>query len=201
VISTEVRAMTLQAELINAQTPRHEPWDFDVLLAADWRELRATRLRALRESPHAFVATYAEEVALGEKQWRSRLRWTTWMVARLDGETIGLARLRRPDEELSDVRYIESVWIDPAHRRKGLARAMMEELESYARNRTITQLRLWVLDTNPLAWKAYIELGFAPEQGEQDVQDTRKRTSSGTRVKERRMSKDIRPPLLKEFLG
>ena len=182
--------MTLQAELVNAQTPQDEPWKFDVLLAADWRELRATRLRALRESPHAFVATYAEEVALGEKHWRSRLWWTTWMVARQGRETIGLARLRTPDEKPSDVRYIESVWVDPAQRRRGLAREMMEELETYARTKRLTYLRLWVLDTNESAADVYVKLGYSSELPER-VQATTKLSADGVPVYERRMVKCI----------
>ena len=184
--------MTLQAEPINAQARQRKPWNFDVLLAADWRELRATRLRALRESPHAFVATYAEEVALGEKHWRSRLWWTTWMVARLGDETIGLARLRTPDDEPSDVRYIESVWVHPDHRCQGVVRSMMEELELHAMRAGVTRLRLWVLDTNQSAADVYIKLGYHPEPGR--VQESPKASLDSMPVYERRMVKDVLAP-------
>ena len=39
----------------------------------DWPAYRAIRLAALVDSPDAFVATHAEETALGEADWRARM--------------------------------------------------------------------------------------------------------------------------------
>ena len=175
-------------ELVDAPAPSSELWDLDVLGAADWQELRATRLRALGDSPHAFVATYAAEATLPEAYWRGRIESSTWMVARIDGEAIGLARLRRPEDEPPEVRYVESVWVDPVHRCKGVVRSMLEELESYALKKDVSHLRLWVLDTNESARDAYLKLDFSPELGADDVNRTKK-TVAGKPVMERRMIK------------
>jgi ribosomal protein S18 acetylase RimI-like enzyme len=187
--------MTVQTELserVDVPTPRSQPWDLDILCAADWQELRKIRLQALADSPHAFVAAYAEEAQPPEEHWRDRIESSTWMVARDDGETIGLARLSTPNDEPPEtVRYIESVWVEPDHRCRGVVRSMVEELEWLASTDGVSRLRLWVLDTNPAAWDAYLKLGFSPELSVEDVKETTKTTSTGQLVIERRMVKDI----------
>ena len=190
--------MTLQLpERVHASTPRSEPWKLHVLGTADWQELQDTRLHALEESPHAFVATYTEEALLPELYWRSRIESSTWMVAREGGQTIGLARLRTPEDEPRtpedeplDVRYIESVWVQPDHRCNGVVRSMMEELELHALGAGVARLRLWVLDTNRSAADAYVKLGFGSELPER-AQATTKLSADGMPVYERRMVKGI----------
>jgi ribosomal protein S18 acetylase RimI-like enzyme len=183
--------MTLQLpERVHASTPRSESWKLHVLGATDWQELQDTRLHALEESPHAFVATYTEEALLPELYWRSRIESSTWMVAREGGQTIGLARLRTPEDEPVDVRYIESVWVHPVHRCKGVVRSMMNRLELRALNAGVARLRLWVLDTNESAEDAYVKLGYNVELPE-CIQQTRKLTGNGMPVHERKMVKDI----------
>jgi ribosomal protein S18 acetylase RimI-like enzyme len=183
--------MTLQLpERVHASTSRSESWELHVLAATDWQELQDTRLHALGESPHAFVATYAEEALLPELYWRSRIESSTWTVAREGGQTIGLARLRTPEDEPLEVRYIESVWVHPLHRCKGVVRSMMEDLELRALDAGVARLRLWVLDTNESAEDAYVKLGYNVELPE-CIQQTRKLTGNGMPVHERRMVKDI----------
>ena len=51
----------------------------------DWRLLRAVRLRALRDAPHAFTADYGNEADHDERWWRDRLRSNLWLLAFQDG--------------------------------------------------------------------------------------------------------------------
>ncbi len=187
--------MTLHMGLpegIDAATLDDARWSIAVLDAAQWPELRTTRLRALAVSPDAFVATHAEAIAFPEEYWRDRIESSTWLVAREQGDTIGLARLRPPDDEPpTDVRYIESVWVDPGHRCRGVLRSMVEELEWIALATAVPRLRLWVLDTNPTAWDAYLKLGFSPEPDH--VKATTK-SDGGRPVLERRMVKEVLSP-------
>jgi N-acetylglutamate synthase-like GNAT family acetyltransferase len=183
--------MTLHLpEQIHASTPRSQSWKLHILYATDWQELQDTRLHALEESPHAFVATYAEEALLPESYWRSRIDSSTWTVAREGGQTIGLVRLITPADEPLDVRGIESVWVSPVRRYQGVVRSMMEELELRALDAGVARLRLWVLDTNESAEDAYVKLGYNVELPE-CIQPTRKLTGNGMPVHERRMVKDI----------
>jgi ribosomal protein S18 acetylase RimI-like enzyme len=184
--------MTLQAEPepVRARAPSSESWKLDILGTADWQSLRAIRLRALADSPQAFVATYSTEAMLSEAYWRGRLESSTWMVARDHGDIIGVARMRSDHDEAGDVRYIESVWVHPEHRCKGVVRSMMDELELHALGAGVARLRLWVLDTNRSAADAYVKLGFSPELPER-TQATTKRTTRETFVYERRMVKEL----------
>jgi ribosomal protein S18 acetylase RimI-like enzyme len=75
---------------------------------------------------------------------------------------VGCARLVA-DANLPDARYIESVWVHPDFRRRGIVRTMVGRLEELAQEAGAQELRVWVLDTNSAAWDAYLKLGFADE--------------------------------------
>ena len=59
----------------------------------DWATYRQMRLAALKESPDAFVSTYAEEELLDEDFWRLRMRRSTRLLAERDDEPVGVASL------------------------------------------------------------------------------------------------------------
>src|SRR3954452_16438274 len=52
------------------------------------------------------------------------------LLARVDGEPAGLGGVRHLETEVAEVK---TMYVDPAHRGKGLARAILAELESIAR--------------------------------------------------------------------
>jgi len=62
-----------------------------VLQEDDWQAYREVRLAALRESPEAFLATYAEEALRPEEYWRSRMVQAHRLLAVRDGEPVGVA--------------------------------------------------------------------------------------------------------------
>jgi len=70
-----------------------------------------------------------------------------WYSARLEG---GLVQF-----------WIEWIWIEPEHRRQGLATAALEALEAEARRRGAPRLGLDVWMDNPGAVELYRKLGFA----------------------------------------
>ena len=86
-------------------------------------------------------------------------------------------------------RFIESVWVTPEHRRRGLVRKMLSRLESEARADEVDYLKLWVLETNDSAYDAYVKLDFSevPEM----MQDSWKPQGDGTWVQERLMVKPL----------
>jgi hypothetical protein len=65
------------------------------ITAEQWRVLRDIRLAALRDAPSAFGSTYADEVALTERDWRSRAAKGSMFLAYLSetnvAEPVGLA--------------------------------------------------------------------------------------------------------------
>jgi GNAT superfamily N-acetyltransferase len=154
----------------------------------DWRVVRTMRLAALHNAPGAFVNTWAAEWRLPSDHWRSCFTNSTWVAARTGTQFVGIARLAPPERHRPDVPFIESVWVDPDFRWQGVLRLMLERLENHALAVGATELRLWVLDTNESAGRAYQKLGFSHLLV---AQDTTKRRSDGTFVKERLMSKPL----------
>ena len=133
----------------------------DLLAPVDWRVLREARLSALLDSPYAFTSSYAHESTWQEPDWRRLFNAATWVVARESEKVIGLAR-SIGEPELPDTRHVESVWVAPTHRRRGVFRALMRALAESERQAGIADLLLWVLEGNDDAQRAYEALGFEP---------------------------------------
>lgn len=129
------------------------------LTPGDWRLLRETRLQALHESPHAFMSTYAHESEWGEAQWRRAFERATWIVAHDAVNVIGLAASVR-ESERSATRHVESIWVAPTHRRRGVLRGLLHALAEMERRNEVTELLLWILEDNHNAQCAYEALGF-----------------------------------------
>ena len=87
--------------------------------------------------------------ALGNPDMRFR-------VARLDGVVAGMAALRLDD----GWGEVKAVFTDPAMRGKGVARALMEELEQVARDEGLPRLRLETGNLHKDALIFYPRLGW-----------------------------------------
>jgi ribosomal protein S18 acetylase RimI-like enzyme len=135
--------------------------DLDVLAPADWRVLRAARLGALLDSPRAFTSSYAREYEWGEVQWRHVLDAATCVVAREGEKVIGLAKsVAEPWHPW--MRHLESIWVAPTHRRRGVFRALLRHLTEVHQRTGVTDTMLWVMEDNCDAQQAYEALGFHP---------------------------------------
>jgi ribosomal protein S18 acetylase RimI-like enzyme len=155
------------------------------LRPGDWQDLREARLAALEDSADAFVTARADEVQLSATDWRSSLG-STWVAARYGDQIIGIARSVVVPEE-QGARYVESVWVHPDHRRRGVVRQMLSRLEAHARRHQDTRILLWVLETNIVAKAAYSRLGFTFDGTQQDS----KKIGPDGFVKELRMVKPV----------
>lgn len=138
------------------------------LTLADWRELRALRLRALEDAPGAFLSDGTDESSRTERAWRETFRRGVWLVAVAEREPVGLARMLCDGVE---VPHIESVWTAPDHRRRGIATALIRWLIDRYRALGATEIRLWVLDANHDARRLYESLGFEPTGERQPVDE------------------------------
>jgi ribosomal protein S18 acetylase RimI-like enzyme len=132
--------------------------DMRLLGPADWRILRDTRLRALIDSPGAFTSHYHLERRWSEHQWRQRFRAATWVVAVERGTVIGIAGLVNDHPE--EPEHVESIWVAPAHRCRGVSRSLLETMMGIAQRAGLAELLLWVLEDNVLARRIYAHLGF-----------------------------------------
>ena len=157
--------------------------NLQLLSRVDWRVLKEVRLRALQDSPHAFMSCYVSELRLSDWEWRRMFDAATWIVARNADDVVGLAR-SVGDPARPWTRHIESIWVAPTHRRRGVCRALLSALADTERQMGVTDLLIWVLEDNHGAERAYEALGFEPT-GEQQFLPALERF-------ERRLRLDVR---------
>jgi ribosomal protein S18 acetylase RimI-like enzyme len=156
--------------------------NMQLLAPVDWRVLRTVRLEALTDSPNAFTSSFARESCWGEPEWRRAFRGARWIVARESENVIGLAKsIGEPGHP--GTRHVESIWVAPTHRRRGVSRALLRTVAQIERRKGVTDLLLWVLEDNRDAQLAYKALGFEPT-GERQFLPTCERF-------ERRLTLDI----------
>ena len=80
--------------------------------------------------------------------------------ATLAGHGVGLARSRKA----RDGTHVESLWVHPAYRGWGVATRLLHELLWIEREHGVTQLFVWVFDSNTAAQSLYRHLGFKPTE-------------------------------------
>ncbi len=133
----------------------------------DWRESRDLRLRALAESPDAFLSTLERELAFGDEVWRDRLEGAFTLFAVEDGALIATAT-GIPDRHEGGGREVVAMWVDPGHRRSGVATALIQHLVDWARGEGAPSIALWVAEGNDRAQRVYERCGFllTGERGE-----------------------------------
>ena len=143
------------------------------LRPAQWEAVREARLRALAESPGAFVATLEQERAYGEERWRQRLADTAYFGAWADSADGAPPRLTGlvatfPEEASRPAPgapaacwHLVAMWVSADCRGRGIADRLVEAVCDLAQARGAARLALWVADANPRARAAYERLGFA----------------------------------------
>ena len=128
-------------------------------------QLRELRLRALRDAPAAFAATFEEGRAEPPE------RWADWTAAGAAGETqvtvvavdggrwlgmvVGWLLADRPGRA-----WLAALWVDPSARRAGLGSALIEAVAAWSRERGASSLELSVTEGNDAAAALYARAGF-----------------------------------------
>jgi GNAT superfamily N-acetyltransferase len=125
---------------------------------------RDIRLRALREAPDSFGETFADAAARPISHWEELTRSVTEpgrhvMFLAHEGDVIGSA-YGLLDRERSDAGRVGGMWVDPAWRRRGAGRALLQEVFGWARKRGLKRLGLWAPAHNPAAMALYSRAGF-----------------------------------------
>ena len=134
----------------------------------DAKILHDTVREAIHTSPGSFLKTLQD---VDETNWANEIRSSTWVVAECGEKAVGVAAAKRPNpasdrEDRKTSRYIESVWIAPEFRRRGLAEQLISFLleAEYRKDRHIEQFLLWVFEGNSPAISLYEHTGFALTQ-------------------------------------
>ena len=112
-------------------------------------------LTAANDDQRATPAHIADHIA-------HRARFETPYVAELDGAVVGLACLRLLPALCDPVPYAEltELVVAPAHRRRGVGRALVRHIESVARDGGATELVLITAWRNTRAHAFYHALGY-----------------------------------------
>lgn len=112
-----------------------------VLDPDDWERLRDLRLRSVRAEA-SLAWAWGRESAFTENHWRMRLsgaRW--WAVTRADD--VGLVSMIHEPGAPAHERHLTALWVDPAARRHGGGRALVEAAADAARGEGATALTAW----------------------------------------------------------
>ena len=123
------------------------------------------RLRALQDSPLAFSSTYARESQMPEEEWHRRAARCSgdgddaMFLAFESGAVCGIAGSFADAENRGRAQVI-SMWVDPACRRGGVGKALIDEIVEWNRKRGIRELVLMVTSVNAGAVAFYERLGF-----------------------------------------
>lgn len=127
----------------------------------NWRDIRDIRLRSLADSPEAFTSSVQRESAYDEQRWRELAASGRWFVAD-DGGPVGVAVGVAGWSGDSSKRELVGMWVEPSHRRLGVASALFERVKTWASSEGATVLSLGVREGNGDALAAYLRMGLRP---------------------------------------
>lgn len=123
---------------------------------------RKLRLKALREFPEAFVASYEEEVEQPDSFFLEKLTGdTSFYGAFLDGQLIGMISFMQSSLlKMNHKAHIGSVYVAKQARGNKVGKELLNEMIECAKERGVEQLQLVVASTNKKAKQLYESLGF-----------------------------------------
>lgn len=125
----------------------------------DWQVFRDVRVASLRDSPQAFSATLDSQLARDEAGWREGLAARTQFVAMAGDDVAGTAGgIAEPSGQFGE---LISMWVAPGWRGRGVGARLIEEVAGWAASVGFTELRLWVVEGNKAAERAYAKAGFS----------------------------------------
>jgi GNAT superfamily N-acetyltransferase len=126
----------------------------------EWLLAKELRLRALRDTPLAYLETLEHALALGDDDWRARVapsdeRHQVVAIAD-DGTWIGSMTVLAAE----DPPTLVAVFVDPASRGDGTAARLLDAVVDWTRARGFGRLRLQVGGFNARARAFYERRGF-----------------------------------------
>jgi GNAT superfamily N-acetyltransferase len=126
---------------------------------------RDLRLRALSDSPDSFGEEFADMAVRPNSYWDDltcsvtepgrHVMFLACEDERVLGTTYGLL-----DRDRSDAGRVGGMWVDPTWRRRGVGRALLQEVFRWARERGLRRLGLWAPAHSPAAISLYRRAGF-----------------------------------------
>jgi len=131
------------------------------LTEADWELFRSVRLRALEESPEAFVAQHADEEQQPQEFWTERIARSQRLLAEADGQPVGIASVGSVEDQ-PDAAQLFGLWVEPSRRGSGVATALVRAGAETAAAQGRHHLLYWVGTDNGRAVAFASGFGFRP---------------------------------------
>ncbi|MBN1313036.1 MAG: GNAT family N-acetyltransferase [Anaerolineae bacterium] len=139
-----------------------------LIVPTDAASYQALRLRALREHPEAFLASYDEEADTPIEEIAQRLASTPPDILHFgawhDEALIGMLVLLRPKRiKARHKASLGGMYVVPEERRSGVGRQLLEHVLSHAQTLSgLEALTLAVTVGNEAARQLYLKAGFVP---------------------------------------
>lgn len=144
----------------------HQLIEIAAFSVSQWKAYRNLRLRAIQESPQAFLDTEEQTRAFPGKKWKQRLAdaaaGKSWQLfAKLDGKLVGMIGAYRSGEDIhNDSATAVGLWVAPKARGNGVGRKLMETLVDALEKKSIKTVYLSVNVEQKAAVSLYKKLGF-----------------------------------------
>lgn len=126
---------------------------------------RSLRLRALRDAPDSFGEVFTDVAERPISYWEDLTRSVTEpgrdvMFLACEGHDVLGSTYGLLDRARTDAGRVGGMWVEPAWRRRGVGRALLQQVVGWSRERGLTRLGLWAPDHNLAAIALYSHLGF-----------------------------------------
>lgn len=128
--------------------------------AADWQDLKATRLAALLDAPTAFGVSHASAAAYLDEDWQRRATSTVeraFLLAYIAGQPVGIAAHAVSGKGECN---LLAMWVGPEYRGMGIAAALVDAVKQRAVASGHDRLVLDVSPDNARAAAFYQKQGF-----------------------------------------
>ena len=132
----------------------------------DWQEYRDLRLRALKEDPQAFGASYAENAKHSEEEWKRRLDnaikgEANWLLfAKENDKLVGMIGAFI-EKGATDTATIIAMYVPIEERGKGISKKLMEGiLNELSKKPFLKKVKLMVNKDQIVAVNLYKNFGF-----------------------------------------
>ncbi|HXX79743.1 MAG TPA: N-acetyltransferase [Ktedonobacteraceae bacterium] len=134
------------------------------LTIEDGEALWNLRLRALKDNPEAFAATYEETLKNGQEQFIQRMhpREDAFYLGAFEPELVGVVYFRRDEGRKNQHKgRVLGMYVRPENRGQEIGKALLREVITQANLLPgLEQLHLMVVTTNHAARALYRSMGF-----------------------------------------
>lgn len=124
----------------------------------DWELIREVRLRALADSPDAFLDTVELASQFPESRWRERATPTDSQACFLREGGSGMVSCFVADDPKTV--FLVGMWVAPELRGTGLARELVEHVVGWSLEHGAARVALSVEPSNDRAARLYEKCGF-----------------------------------------